>query len=294
MRFTNFLSGLGRCILLVFEFVLFVLLIPAFIVVLFMLNIPILIAIFVPILLGTYSITLNWFLGLASGAEFYNTGYVNEGRTVRDIVRDEAYYKRAIYVNFIIMSVFAFLIIYFITVLSFSFGWCLIGLIQSIVGAILFFLLGMSAIEKSRIKNENKMDKKEFAEYFKNKQPIKTEQIITTKFNFDNCPEMKELYLSYKQSKNRTIQWKHDPNLLVQYKQECTKRDEKFEELAKAVYDFLKKENPILINRKTNEKIRWEDLFYLPFEKLSQKEKDYMVRLLDAQPYKFENDKYYN
>ena len=294
MRFTNFLSGLGRCILLAFGFVLLVLLIPAFIVVIFMLNIPIAVAIFVPILLGTYSITLNWFLGHAAGAEFVNTGYVYEGRSQIDIVRDEAYYKRAIYVNFIIMSVFAFLIIYFITVLSFSFGWCLIGLIQSIGGAVLFFLLGMSAIEKSGIKNKKARDKEEFAEYFKNKQPIKTEEIITTKFNFDNCPEMKELYLSYKQSKNRAIQWKHDPNLLVQYKQECVKRDEKFEELAKAVYDFLKKENPILINRKTNEKIRWEDLFYLPFEKLSQKEKDYMVRLLDAQPYKFANDKYYN
>ena len=298
MKFSNFLSNLGHFFVMAFFFIFDVLLLPALIVFLiivgFNTNIFIAGAMLIPILIGVYSIPLNWFLGKVSGAEFYNTGYVGEGRSVIDIVRDEAYYKRAIYVNFVIMGLFVLAIFYFVFVMTESFGWCLAGLIQSIVGAILYFLFAMSAIEKSRIKNKGKMDKEEFAQYFKNLEPIKKEIKVKTKFNFEKYPEMKELYLSYKQSKNRAIHLNHESSKVEDYKQECAKRDELFEKLSKSVYETFNEQKPDLINKKTNEKVKWEALFDVDFEKLTYKQKDTIIRLLDANPYKFENDKLYN
>ena len=106
--------------------------------------------------------------------------------------------------------------------------------------------------------------------------------------------EMKELYSSYKQAKNRAIHLKNDPKHLEEYNEICLKRDDMFEQLSKAIYDEFNEKKPDLINKKTNEKVAWNDLFSVPFEKLTKKQKDYMVRLLDAQPYKFKDDSLYN
>lgn len=298
MKFTNFLSGLGRFLTNLAWFLLAVLPFPAIIIFLiclgFEIEIYIASALLIPIILAASSLGINWFLGHICGAEFYNTGYVSEGRSWIDIVRDEPYYKRAIYVNFTIFVLFIFSIFYFIFVISQDTTWGTIGLILSIIGAIVYFMLAMSAIEKSKIKNSEKMEKEEFAEHFKNKEPIKKENVIKTKFNFEKHPEMKEVYLSYKDNKNKAIHLSGNSSQIKEYNQARLKRDDIFEELAILIHNAFVDVKPDLFNKKTNETIKWEELFNVPFEKLTKKQKDLMVRLLDAHPYKFADDKYYN
>jgi hypothetical protein len=290
MKYTNFLSNLGRFLLVVFMFIVLALPIPAGIVVFLILNIPIAYAI-TPMLLALYPIMLNWFLGYACGAKFYNTGYVRKGRSIRDIVKDERYYKRAIYVNFIIMALFIPLAIYFSFSLSCEyFGWSVLGLVESIIGTIIYFLFAMSAIEKSGV---SKKEKRVFAEKIKNQSQIQNE-VKKTKFNFEKYPEMKEVYFSYKDNKNRAIRLKGDGLMLEEYNQACSKRDEKFEELSRAMCEKFNDIEPDLIDKKTNEKIKWKDLFNVPFEKLTKNQKDLMIRLLDAYPYKFKESKIFS
>ena len=298
MSFSKFLSNLGHVLVMSFLFIFEVLLIPAGVIFVLIIGVTtgicIAPAVLIPIMLAVYSLPLNWFLGFACGGEFVNTGYVHEGNSVIELVRDEAYYKRAVVVHFVIMSLFIISTICFGFIVTFNFVWGMVGLIQSIIGAIFYFLFAKSAIEKSGIKNKNKQDKEEFAEYFKTKEPIKKEKVIKTKFNFENYPNMREVYLSFKDNKNKAIRLKGDSVKVEEYNQACLNRDAKFEELSKAIFETFNVIKPVLINKKTNEKVKWEDLFNVPFEKLTKKQKDYMVRLLDAQPYMFENKKFYN
>lgn len=299
MSFSKFLSNLGHFLVMSILFVVLVLLIPAGIVFVIIISVKteIYIAppVLIPTMLAVYSLPLNWFLGHLCGARFENTGYVSEGTSVIAMVRDEAYYKRAIYVNFIILTLFVLSVFYFVFILTLDFTWGLVGLTMSIVGAIFYFLLGMSAIEKSGIKNRGKKDKEEFAEEFKNAEPIKKEpKKIKTKFNFEQYPELFNLYSSYKNAKNRAIHLKHDPNYIEEYKQECLKRDDSFEKLSRVIYDIFNEDKPVILNKKTNEQVSWSELFNNSFDKLTKKQKDYLVRLLDGYPYQFENKKYYN
>lgn len=294
MSFSRFLSNLGYFLVMTVFFLIDVVLIPGLIVFLVIVgvNTDIYIAggMLIPILLGAYPITLNWFLGKATGATFYNTGYVREGRSVVDIVRDEPYYKRTIIVNFITMGLFVVSTIYFAIVMSFDFTWGLVGLLESVVGGIVYFLFAMSAIEKSGIKNKEKAD---FAEEFKNREPIKKVQPKKIKFNFSLCPEMEKVYIEYKDIKTTVLKMKYETIKNENYFNLLKKRDELFEILSKQIFDLFNEKKPNLIKKSTGEEEKWENIFNKPFEKLTIKQKDTLIKLLDGSPYRFEDKKMY-
>lgn len=126
------------------------------------------------------------------------------------------------------------------------------------------------------------------------KKTITKETGIKTKFNFNKYPELFELYNSYKTAKNKSIHLKNDPNNIEEYTQQCSIRDEFFNKLSKQVYEIFNPQKQDLIKKKTNEIVKWDELFNQPYEKLTQKQKDYLIRLLDAYPYLFKNKNFYN
>ena len=294
MSYSRFLSKLGRFFTIVLEsFVclIFIAMIVFSVWIDFYTESFIAGAILAPILIATFSFPLNWFLGKLYNAKFENTGYVYEGRSVIDIVRDESYYKRAFYVNVTLMGFFILAVFYFVYVATQAFTWGMIGLVMSVLGGVFYFLFAMSAREKSGMKN--KREKEKFVEEMGNKKPIKKE-VKKPKFNFNDYQEMLNVYNEYKQFKHLAIQMKYDQVKTEKYKQVCLKRDENFEKLSKMVYETFNSEQPGLINKKTGEKIKWEEMFGVDFEKFTLKQKDTLIRLLDASPYKFEKESYYN
>ena len=164
MKYTNILKKLGRFLFLTLIFVVTVLSFPAIIIGLTILEFTILpeVSIAVPILMPVCilvsAMSWNWFLAWYNNARFINTGYVRDGRSVIDVVRDAAYFKRATivyYVHSAISLVFSiYLIVRYIVAIEPGFGFIL-GVVVLIVESVLYFIFAKSSKEKQKLE-ENK------------------------------------------------------------------------------------------------------------------------------------------
>ena len=106
------------------------------------------------LLLPTIGLAVNWFLGHFFGDEYYNTGSVYEGRSIQDVVKTPKYYTRRMFVCFVECILFALLIVRFLFLFPFNIATSIIGIVGSIVGIIIYFIVGMSSYEQSSIKNK--------------------------------------------------------------------------------------------------------------------------------------------
>ena len=106
------------------------------------------------LLLPTIGLAINWYIGHFFGDEYYNTGWVYEGRSVYDVVKTPRYYTRRMIVCFVECILFALLIIRFLFLFPFNVATSIIGIVGSIVGIIIYFIVGMRSYEKSSIKNK--------------------------------------------------------------------------------------------------------------------------------------------
>ena len=117
-------------------------------------NLPIL-SLFWIILLPTFGLCINWFIGSFFGDKYYRTGTVIRGRSVFDVVKTPKYYKRRIYVCIIEAILFVALIVRYIFLFPYSLACALIGIICSVIAIIIYFIVGMSSYEQSDPKQEN-------------------------------------------------------------------------------------------------------------------------------------------
>ena len=163
MKYTNFLSKLGRFLFLTLMFTVTVLPFPAIIIGVIVLEcvgiteVSFIIPLVIPVCFAVSALSLNYFLSWLNNAKFVNTGYVRDGRTVIDVVRDASYYKRATIVYYIhsILSVVALVYLFAkYGFILFSIIPGIFGVIGLIVEAIIYFLLAKSSQEKHKIERD--------------------------------------------------------------------------------------------------------------------------------------------
>ena len=235
----------------------------------FYLSTPIFSLMWIPLLPGL-GLAINWFLGKFFDDKYYNTGLVNEGRSVYDVEKTPKYYTRRMFVCFVECFLFVLLIIRFVFLFHLSIASSIIG---SIIGIVIYFIVGMSSYEQSSIKN-TKPKKEEEPKI--DKQVVEKNQLH--KFKFDNYPELLEKYNSFKLWNSR--KYATFENVEAK-KQVLNEIDKSFESLAMAVYNTFNDIKPELIIKRTGEKVKWEAVIYKSFEELSHMEKLILVRLLD-------------
>ena len=226
------------------------------------------------ILLPATGLGINWFIGPFFGDEYYETGWVNEGNSVRDVVKTPKYYTRRMFVCFVECFLFILLIIRFI------FQKSIIGIIGSIIAIIIYFIVGMSSYEQSsiKIKKDSKINKKKekIEESTTENTVVKKKQL--NKFKFDKYPGLLEKYNTFKHwnsKKGKRIENVEDKKIVL------NEIDKSFEDLAMSVFNIFNEIKPNLVIKKTGKKIKWEDVFNKTFEELSYMEKMALVRLLD-------------
>lgn len=160
MKYTNLLSKLGRFLFLALIFIVFVLLFPAIIILLIVLEctgtseVAMIIPIVIPLCFLVTGFTVNRFLAHANNVKLVNTGIVINGRSMIDIVRDAGYFKRATVVYYVhsALSVLASVFI----VVRYGFAVLTIfGLIGLIVEAVIYFILAKSSKEKQKMEENN-------------------------------------------------------------------------------------------------------------------------------------------
>ena len=67
-----------------------------------------------------------------------------------------------------------------------------------------------------------------------------------------------------------------------------------FEDLAQAVYDVFNEIKPDLRHKKTLKKAKWEDVINKPYDQLTYKQKQILIRLLDRLYLYVLPEEYYN
>jgi len=229
------------------------------------------------LLLPTFGLAINWYIGHFFGDEYYDTGWVYEGRSVYDVVKTPKYYTRRMIVCFVECFLLALLIIRFIFLFPFNAATSIIGIIGSIVGIVIYYIVGMSSYEQSSIKNKKTAEENTNIEEIKIDKPVVKKKKLH-KFKFDNYPELLEKYNTFKLWNAKKYNNFKNINDKTHVLNEI---DKSFEILALAVFNTFNAIKPELIIKKTGEKAKWEDVINKPFEELSHIEKLLLVRLLD-------------
>lgn len=290
MKFTRLSGKIGSFVVgTIFALmILFILgLFGAFVYIDFYLSTPIFSFMWFPLLPGL-GLAINWFLGKFFGDRYYNTGWVNEGRSVYDVEKTPKYYTRRMFLCFVECFLFVLLILRFVSLIPLSISSSIVGIIGAIVGIVIYFIVGMSSYELSSIRNK-KQTKEKVEEPKVEKTAVQKKQLH--KFKFDNYPELLEKYNAFKlwNSRNYTTFENLDDK-----KNAINEKNKAFENLALAVFNIFNEIKPKLVIKKTGEMVSWNEVINKPFEELSHIEKLILVRLLDRL-YKYVlPNKYYN
>lgn len=239
-------------------------------------SIP-MVSLFWLLLLPAIGLIVNWHIGHFFGDEYYDTGLVIDGDSIFDVVKTPKYYSRRMFVCFIECFLFALLIIRFIFLFPFNFVISVIGIVCSIIGIIIYFIVGMSSYKQSSIKNKQPIKESKIQKHVtKNKPFTKNKPLL--KFKFENYPELLEKYNSFKLWTSRKYTAFDN---LDDKKQVLNEIDKSFESLAMSVFNIFNEIKPELIIKKTGEKVQWEEVINKSFEELSYMEKLILIRLLD-------------
>ena len=118
---------------------------------------------------------------------------------------------------------------------------------------------------------------------------------INCRFNFNKAPELLESYKRYRTFKLKATSLSRKDVKSEVYEEAAKMRDDYGRNvLAKEIWDIFSPKTPTLYNADTEEYIDWEKLFNTNFDQLSEKQKDFLVGLIEGN-YIYElPKKYYN
>ena len=118
---------------------------------------------------------------------------------------------------------------------------------------------------------------------------------INCRFNFNKTPELLESYKQYRTFKLKATSLSRKDVKNEVYEEAAKMRDDYGRNvLAKEIWDIFSPKTPTLYNADTEEYIDWEKLFNTNFDQLSEKQKDFLVGLIEGN-YIYElPKKYYN
>ena len=118
---------------------------------------------------------------------------------------------------------------------------------------------------------------------------------INCRFNFNKTPELLESYKQYRTFKLKATSLSRKDVKSEVYEEAAKMRDDYGRNvLAKEIWDIFSSKTPTLYNADTEEYIDWEKLFNTNFDQLSEKQKDFLVGLIEGN-YIYElPKKYYN
>lgn len=153
MKFTNLLEKLGDLAYkAVFGMLILIIvgLVGAMAYISFWLEILLIAVMLMPLMIVFLGIGVNYCLGLICGEELYNTGLVRDGHSQLAIRTTPSYYKRKKFIDFFQCLLYVAYIVYFCFKISSQPGLAITGIVIFLVCAILYFLAGLSSIEKSK------------------------------------------------------------------------------------------------------------------------------------------------
>lgn len=240
-------------------------------------------------LVPVLDIALNWTISHLAGDEWYNTGVVHDGNTMWDVKTSPSYYSRRFYLCLVAITLLILISVRYLFIIPINLAVGLMGLVGSIVIIIIYILVCLNAYKKSSIRHRQQQ-----FEYIESStisvDPIPKKQKKPHKFKFEQYPELLEKYTAFKYwNSKKYIKTESEEKIKIK-----TELEKSFDELALNVYDIFNEIKPELIEKKTGEKCKWEDVIYKPFGNLDYREKLILVRLLDRL-YKYVlPDKYYN
>lgn len=107
-----------------------------------------------PMMIVFLGLVLNFQMEILSGGELYNTGLVHEGNSIINVKKGPGYYKRKKFVDFIQCVLFVCYIVYFAFNMQEEIGWAIGGIVVFLIGAVLYFMAGLSSIEKEKMINK--------------------------------------------------------------------------------------------------------------------------------------------
>lgn len=156
MKYTNLLSKVGKIAWNSFHVLLILISLAIFGAMVFFsfwMQTLILAVIMMPPMIVFLGLVLNFELEILAGSELYNTGIVYEGNSLIGVKKGLGYYKRKRFIDFFQCSLFIGYLVYFICNMRFEMGWAIAGAVVCVVGGCLYFLAGLSSIEKNKLVN---------------------------------------------------------------------------------------------------------------------------------------------
>ncbi len=103
--------------------------------------------------------SVNYCISLIAGDELTNTGMVSDGHSVFDIKRTPKYYSRRMISHFVGCILFVLLLLrymfylgYLCIMSAYYLVFFFVGAVGSVIGVVVCFIFGMSAYEKSSLK----------------------------------------------------------------------------------------------------------------------------------------------
>lgn len=272
MKYTNLSEKIGN-IVLCFFYVFVILLLLVFcglaLWVDFLWSVSIYTCTFLFLLPG-FVILINYLLGKIFGDRYRQVGWILEGESrIYEVIKTPKYCTRSMFVCFVESFLFVLLIIRFIFLFDVKDEhniFTIIGLIGSIIGVIICFILAMRHYKQSSLRDKYKQK----IEMQKNKQ--------VDKFKFDKYPDLLEKYNAFKLWNSKKHTTFENPD---EKKHTLDELEKALDSLALAVFNTFNEKKPQLVVKSTGEKVEWDEVINKPFEELSYMEKLILVRLLD-------------
>ena len=156
MKYTNILNKLGNVVWKVFNIIIILIMLSLFGVMMyfsFWLETLILAVLMMPLMIVGLGLVLNYKLEILAGGILYNTGLIHEENSVLDVEKGPGYYKRKRFVDFFQCFLFIGYLVYFVCNMRPEIWWAISGIVICAIGACLYFLSGLSSIEKNKLMN---------------------------------------------------------------------------------------------------------------------------------------------
>ena len=159
MKYTNILNNLGKIAwkgLNVFLILLSFVLLGVMAWLSIWMETLILAVIIMPMMIVFIGVVLNHEMEILAGSELYNTGIVHEGHSLIGVKKGPGHYKRKKYVDFFQAFLFVAYIVYFMFKIRIEPVWAIAGIILFAVCSVLYFIAGLSSIERDKLENSKK------------------------------------------------------------------------------------------------------------------------------------------
>ena len=157
MNFTNSLNKLGNIFRKIFNIILILIILSLFASMMYLsfwLQTLILAVLMMPLMIVALGAGLNFQLQVLAGGKLYSRrDLVIDGNSVIDVEKGPGYYKRKTFIDFFQCLLFVVYLVYFACNMRSEIWWAIAGIVICIFGASLYFLAGLSSIEKNKLTN---------------------------------------------------------------------------------------------------------------------------------------------